>query len=195
MSAVLIDTVVFSNFAYTNSVETLIDTIHKPMTTAKVVSELEDGYADGYDFLENALTHIEPSSQLITSKDHPIRLHTINEEPSEIPPIQVLYQELDSGEASLLHASIRLDGDSELHKIDLDSGLHTSNSRVPVATDDLDARDMAPEFNIPTSGSLGILAKSVKSGEVSLDIADEWLELWIEGNGYRSPIDSIDEIL
>ncbi|MGB9930850.1 hypothetical protein [Haloarcula amylolytica] len=193
----LIDSTVLSNFAYTDSIDVLVDTIGDPLledletgaiTTGEVESELEDGYEEGYDFLDNALKHLVPNDDVPPSEDHPIHVdYTFTKLPHTLS--HEVFEQLDSGEATLLYTSIQYGEDL------YESSLIENNAPVPVATDDQDACELAEEYDIPTLGSLSLLAESVKSGQISTDTADDWLESWIEGNGYWSPIDSIDEVL
>lgn len=64
-----------------------------------------------------------------------------------------------------------------------------------VATDDMEAREVARKFDIPCTGSLGILIRGNEREELSLEEAESWHTTWIENNNYYSPIDSVSELL
>jgi predicted nucleic acid-binding protein len=61
-------------------------------------------------------------------------------------------------------------------------------------SDDLKARQTATSFNIPVTGTLGILVACIKSGIISKGIGNDLLRQMIEA-GYRSPIDNLDNLL
>lgn len=63
-----------------------------------------------------------------------------------------------------------------------------------LATDDLAARTVADELDIPVTGSLGVLARAVHERALGEEEADERLQQWIDSD-YRSPIESITEVL
>lgn len=81
---------------------------------------------------------------------------------------------LDPGETHALHVACEREGS--------------------LATDDRAARNAANDLDIPVTGSLGVLARAVHGGALTRDDADERLQQWIEA-GYRSPIESITEVL
>ena len=64
-----------------------------------------------------------------------------------------------------------------------------------LATDDLPARELAAERGIELTGSVGLLVRLVLRNELSMDEADAVLERWIEDARYRSPIESVHEVL
>jgi len=63
-----------------------------------------------------------------------------------------------------------------------------------LATDDLDARRMADEYGVSTTGSVGILALCVRRGHLTHEQANALLAAMIAA-GYRSPIESLDALL
>jgi predicted nucleic acid-binding protein len=63
-----------------------------------------------------------------------------------------------------------------------------------VLTDDRDARWIATQMQTPISGTLGLLRYMVERGNLSLSAADQLLHAMI-AFGYRSPIESISELL
>jgi len=63
-----------------------------------------------------------------------------------------------------------------------------------IYTDDRAARRIAQRLLLPVSGTLGILARAVDQGVLSISIADGLLGRMIAG-GYRAPITSLAEVL
>lgn len=86
-----------------------------------------------------------------------------------------VYADLDSGETDALIVALQHEG--------------------LLASDDGAARDRAREYRVPVTGSIGILADGVRRNELSLETAEEWLETWVIGNGYYSPVGSVAELL
>jgi predicted nucleic acid-binding protein len=64
-----------------------------------------------------------------------------------------------------------------------------------LATDDLPARELATERDIELTGSVGILIRLVVHTELSVDEADAILAQWITDAQYRSPVESVSEVL
>jgi len=88
---------------------------------------------------------------------------------------QEIRDRLDPGEAESLLAAIEHSG--------------------RLATDDLAARKMATQRDVPVTGSIGLLVLGVESGYLDRDTADEWLDTWREQRGYYAPVESVAEIL
>jgi predicted nucleic acid-binding protein len=61
-------------------------------------------------------------------------------------------------------------------------------------TDDRDARELAGLFQVPISGTLGVLARLVDMNAVEFDEAESLLREMVAA-GYRSPITSLIDIL
>jgi predicted nucleic acid-binding protein len=61
-------------------------------------------------------------------------------------------------------------------------------------TDDLDARNVAQQYGVPITGTIGILVLCVKRGCVSPDQANALLAEMV-ASGYRSPVVSLNELL
>jgi predicted nucleic acid-binding protein len=80
---------------------------------------------------------------------------------------------LGSGERSCLAAAVRRQG--------------------LLATDDLDARRIAQQQNVPLTGTLGILVLCVRRGYLSREEANGLLAEMI-ALGYYSPFDSLDQL-
>ena len=62
-----------------------------------------------------------------------------------------------------------------------------------LATDDLDARRIAQQRNVPLTGTIGILVACVRRGYLSLGEANSLLGEMI-ALGYHSPFDSLDRL-
>lgn len=63
-----------------------------------------------------------------------------------------------------------------------------------LATDDLKARQIAISFNVPITGTIGILAACVKLGLITSDMGNDLLRQMIAA-GYHSPFDNLDALL
>ena len=63
-----------------------------------------------------------------------------------------------------------------------------------VFTDDRMAREIAAQLRIPVSGTLGLLARLVDQGHLTMPQADDVLRQMV-AMGYRSPIMSLAEIM
>jgi predicted nucleic acid-binding protein len=63
-----------------------------------------------------------------------------------------------------------------------------------LVSDDLDARKVARQFGVSTTGTIGILVLCVQHDFLSRDEANALL-MDLVAAGYRSPIDSVDFIL
>ncbi|WP_049901268.1 hypothetical protein [Halococcus agarilyticus] len=64
-----------------------------------------------------------------------------------------------------------------------------------LATDDRPARELAAERDVELTGSVGILVRLVLRDELSVREADGILERWVEAGRYRSPVESVREVL
>ena len=62
------------------------------------------------------------------------------------------------------------------------------------ASDDLRARQIAISFNVPITGSIGILAACVQLGFISKNMGNDLLE-GMTAAGYYSPFDNLDVLL
>lgn len=82
---------------------------------------------------------------------------------------------LDPGEAESLLAAIEHDG--------------------TLATDDLAARRLAAEYDVPVTGSVGVLVLGVQHGVITVETANEWLTTWREKRGYYASIERLEEVL
>ena len=94
--------------------------------------------------------------------------------PAEIGKVS-LHERLDPGETEALRGAVERDG--------------------TIATDDLAARRLATELDVPVTGSIGLLVLGIKREHIDSETADEWLEVWRDERGYYAPIESVTELL
>jgi predicted nucleic acid-binding protein len=66
--------------------------------------------------------------------------------------------------------------------------------KMSVMTDDRDARQIAVQYGIPKTGSIGVLVEAVHKSAVALPQANGILQQMIV-MGYRSPVDKLDTLL
>lgn len=94
---VFLDTTVLSNFASSNAIETLDDTLDSIAIVPAVREELEQGAAHGHEYLERALESIEADwTEVDVSR--------------EATKHQEIYERLDRGEAQALVGAISRGG-------------------------------------------------------------------------------------
>jgi predicted nucleic acid-binding protein len=95
-----------------------------------------------------------------------------------MPEEQALYRtflrRLDAGEASCLAVAY--------------------TRTLSVATDDRDARQVAVQYGIPKTGTIGILIEAVRRDVLHLASANELLQRMI-AQGYRSPVGKLNSLL
>lgn len=164
----VLDTTVVSNFASTDSLHVLFDSFEKVTVPVAVVSELEQGVEEGYEFLAEAKAEFEPSKHVTSGGKAHLRRGSKER-------WTVIGEELDDGEAEALTIAIL-------------------NGQLLV-TDDSDARKLAERYDAAYTGSIGVLARAVERGQIDAPTADDWLRTWSEEFGYRSPVDSIHDVL
>ena len=98
----------------------------------------------------------------------------ISDEPAEIQGMN-LGERLDAGEAEALRGAAEHDG--------------------TIATDDLAARRLGSELDVPVTGSIGLLILGIKQDRTGTQTADEWIESWRNQRGYYAPVESVTELL
>jgi predicted nucleic acid-binding protein len=64
-----------------------------------------------------------------------------------------------------------------------------------IATDDLAARRLATELDVPVTGSIGLLVLGIERERIDDETADEWIETWRDERGYYAPVESVTELL
>lgn len=170
----VLDATVLSNYATSDSIEYLIDILSRPLTVSAVNEELQHGYDDGYEFLENALDYmIFEGSKALNDPNYnrqnynSILISNVSVKRDEIK------RKLEAGEAEALYYALLYGG--------------------VLATDDGDARELAREYDVSVTGSLGLLVKGIKQEEVTVSVANEWLSEW-QSTGYYSPVDDVREL-
>jgi len=161
----VLDATVLSNYASTDSVSWLVTTLDDLRTVPAVRSELEQGRAVGYAYLEHALDVVD-SGGIEIAETAPEQLQ------QDYPAVQT---RLDSGEAEALVAAHTADG--------------------TLVTDDGSARALAADYDVALTGSIGLLVRGVVLEELTVETADEWLTTWIEERNYYAPVDSVTAAL
>jgi predicted nucleic acid-binding protein len=169
MPEYIFDTTVLSNPAAAKRLDLLEKRYRKvALTTVEVSDELRKGLQAGYEYLEDALRQIEsigPDGWLRIVAPESAAEHHLRGE------FDLL---LDSGEASCLALAI--------------------SRGLILVTDDLAARQLAQERDVPLAGTVGILLVLVRDGLLPLPEANAILAEMIERR-YRSPVDRLDELL
>jgi predicted nucleic acid-binding protein len=92
---------------------------------------------------------------------------------AETPHYQQFLRRLNAGEAACLAMAV--------------------HRGCRIVTDDRDAREFAHRLRVPLSGTLGVLVRLTDIGSLSLEEADVLLVRMIAA-GYRSPVDSLQEL-
>ena len=167
MPEYIFDTTVLSNFAERFE---LLEARYRgaAFTTVEVSDELRRGVNAGYAYLEPVLRQIEsvnPDGWLRVLALKSATEHRLRSEFDQI---------LDSGEASCL-------------------ALAVSRGLIFV-TDDLAARRLAQERDVPLTGTLGILVALVRDGALPIAEANAMLASMVQ-RGYRSPLGYLDELI
>ncbi|PSP32226.1 hypothetical protein BRC64_07390 [Halobacteriales archaeon QH_10_67_22] len=202
----VLDSTVISNVAYTDSLTVVGESFPEVRVSGPVVAEIENGYRDGHEFLENALRYLPAAKTVSSDSDSRIsralsftesqfRSASVGEmvdfmENHMTLPNQEGGREFDSAEATRLMKDC-LDevevGEASAIQVGYMNG-------VPVATDDQDARELARRYDIRITGSIGVLRRCVHEGHIDTKTANEWLRTWIEENGYYAPISDITDL-
>lgn len=165
----IFDTTVLSNLAAVGRLDLLEKRYRETAyTTVEVGDELRRGLQAGYGYLESALRQIHgmsPDGWLPIVAPEVAAEHHLRIE------FDLL---LDSGEASCLALAI--------------------SRGLVLVTDDLAARQLAQERDVPLTGTVGILLVLVRDGSLTLPEANAILAGMIERR-YRSPVDRLDDLL
>lgn len=98
----------------------------------------------------------------------------VSDVPPEIGRVS-LHERLDPGETEALRGAVERDG--------------------TIATDDLAARRLATELDVPVTGSIGLLVLGIKRDRIDDETADEWVETWRNERGYYAPVKSVTELI
>lgn len=97
---------------------------------------------------------------------------------SDVPPKigrMNLRKRLDPGETEALRGAVERDG--------------------TLATDDLAARRLATELDVPVTGSVGLLVLGIKREHIDSETADKWIDIWRTERGYYAPVESVTELV
>lgn len=166
-TVVVLDTTVLSNYAVSDSVSWLVDTVPTLRTVSAVHDELVRGVDAGYD-------QLSPAVDALDAGRIPIEEGVGSALRESYPTIR---RQLDRGEAEAVVAAIERD----------ETGV--------LATDDGIARTVARERDVDVTGSVGLLVRGILDGDLSVPSADAWLERWRTDGNYRAPVDSVREAL
>jgi len=165
----IFDTTVLSNLAAVGRLDLLEKRYRNvALTTVEVSDELRRGLQAGYGYLENVLHqihNISPGGWLRIVAPESSAEHQLRGE------FDLL---LDPGEASCLALAI--------------------SRGLILVTDDLAARQLAQERDVPLTGTVGILLAMVRDGVLSLAEANAILAKMIERR-YRLPVDRLDDLV
>lgn len=91
------------------------------------------------------------------------------------PEDHEIRQRLDAGEADSLRGALKHGG--------------------TLATDDLAARRLASEYDVPVTGSIGLLVLGTGRDALDVDTANEWLATWRDERGCYAPVETVEEAL
>ncbi|NEU58565.1 hypothetical protein [Halorussus sp. MSC15.2] len=162
----VLDATVLSNFASSDAISWLTDTFSGLATAAAVEQELQRGVDEGYPFLGSALAAVQCDKiDLLHPGRGILDHHEFSEE----------LQRLDRGETEVLVTAQLVDG--------------------TFVSDDMDARRLADELGVSKTGSIGLLVNGVVRNELSVETADEWLDVWRDQRGYYAPVESVADAL
>lgn len=98
----------------------------------------------------------------------------VSDVPPEIGRVN-LRKRLDPGETEAIRGAVERDG--------------------TLATDDLTARRLAMELDVPVTGSVGLLVLGIKRELIDSVTADEWIDIWRSERGYYAPVESVTELV
>ncbi len=162
--SVIVNNTVLSNFSLINRLDLLKNLSKKVYLTSEVYKEVNEGIECGYDFQLRTRHEIDKQEWLFI----------IDIENPEFEIFFELSKELHLGESSCLAIA--------------------KNRKWTFFTDDGDARYYAEKLNVELSGTIGILASSIRKKLITLDEGEDYLQTMIK-NGYRSPIKHLSDIL
>jgi hypothetical protein len=164
-----LDATVLTTLASADLVDVVPSTVDNPRTSYAVRADLDASLAAGDDVAERALAALrDPLDPDAGTPGIAVAGSLVRQRKPE------LLDRLAFGEASVLYQALA--------------------AGVPLATDDRDVRRVADSYGVPVTGSLGLLARAVEREVVSIGTADDALVTW-RGEGYRVPIDGVEELL
>ena len=164
----LVNSTVLSNFATVQRLDLLRDPQNSLFIPVEIYHEIQEAQEAGYTFYFDFERFLHPFSA------HGwLKLVTTNED--ELLLFTSLPAKLHPGEAACLAIA--------------------RNRHWGFLTDDKAARLQANEWNIPFSGTLGILTLAVENGLLTLADGNELLRAMRIRANYRSPIDDLSLLL
>lgn len=162
----VLDATVLSNFASSGSVSWLTTTFSELGTAPAVEHELQRGIEAGHQFLRSASRAIEANEISVLRSGSEIARQSWFSD---------VFDRLDCGEAEALVTATLEDG--------------------TLATDDGVARRVADEREVPKTGSIGLLVNGIVRSQLSINTADDWLDVWRREWDYYAPVESVTEAL
>ena len=165
---VIANTTVISNFAVVQRLELLRMRFGRLHISDHVFDEIQNGLSQGYTFYEDIEAHISPFSS--TGWLHLTSLTSSK----EFQSYGNLLNRLHSGEASCLSIA--------------------RHRQWTFLSDDKMARKIGKEFDVPISGTLGILLSATRRKIIAVDDAEQLLQKMVL-QGYYSPVSSLKDIL
>jgi predicted nucleic acid-binding protein len=164
-----VDATSLASLASADLVGVLPAVVNNPRTSYAVRLELEAGIEAGHETLARATGWLR--DPLEPGADDPgvaVAGSLVRQRKPE------LLERLAGSEASVLYQALA--------------------ANVPLATDDRDVRTVADRYGVPVTGSLGIVARAVERGELSVGTVDGALETW-RAEGYAVPVDGVGDLL
>jgi predicted nucleic acid-binding protein len=166
--AVITNTTLISNFASIGQIDLLRVCWGKLFIPEQVYLEIQEGLLHGYSFYElidHQVTPLSPDGWLVLTSLHG---------KGEYRTFRNLLGNLHHGEAACLAIA--------------------HERKWLFLSDDQAARRAAFQFDIPVSGTLGVLVALVKRRLLSIDHGDHYLHAMIK-KGYYSPVRSLSELV
>lgn len=164
----VVNSTVLSNFAGVGRLDILRDitgTLHLP---AEVYDEMLAGQLAGYAFYDGIEQYISPLSNSGW-------LHLVSLTDDELRLMAALPEQLHRGEAACLCLARQRGWD--------------------FLSDDRAARRQAEKWNVPVSGTIGILVAAIQGNRVSLVDANALLQLMVVKTHYRAPLTDLGLLL
>jgi predicted nucleic acid-binding protein len=164
----VVNSTVLSNFAAANRLDILHDLTGMLYLPSEVYDEIVAGQLAGYAFYDDIEQHIAPLSQQGW-------LHLVSLAEAELHLMAALPDQLHRGEAACLCVARQRGWD--------------------FLSDDRAARRQAEKWNIPVSGTLGILVTAIQQSRLSPDAANAVLRTMIDRANYRTPVTDLRLLL
>ncbi|AUV83533.1 hypothetical protein C2R22_19355 [Salinigranum rubrum] len=162
-----LDATVLANLAVADLVGVVPETVDNPRTSYAVRAELDAGVVAGFEPLTRALAGLSDPLDESSTGDITVAGSLVRQRKPEF------LDRLSRSEASVLYQAWA--------------------AGVPLATDDRDVRAVAATYGVPTTGSVGLVARAVERGVLSVEAADGALATWRDA-GVSVPVDSVREL-